>query len=496
MNISFGKRTLPADGAVLALALEKTNLLETAKALDEATGGQLARAVKANRFTGAAGEILEVLAPNGVKLSRVIVAGLGAASDIGPLAVEKVAASVVRRLLKSGEAVLSAMIDPIPHAKGKAEEFAAHFAMGARLESYEFGQYRTKEKPADKTTLKKIAALSDAAIAAKKLYAGYEATAQGVELARNLVMEPANVLSPPAFAKRVQALDELGVTVEVLGEKAMAKLGMNALIGVGLGSEHESQLVVMTWMGTAKTKKPVAFVGKGVTFDTGGISLKPGPGMEEMKGDMGGAAAVVGTMHALAARKAKVNAVGVIGLVENMPDGKAQRPGDIVKSMSGQTIEILNTDAEGRLVLADALTYTQQRFNPEILIDLATLTGAIVIALGHEHAGMFTTSDDLAAQLTEAGQAEGELVWRMPLADAYDKLINSKIADMKNIGGRDGGSIAAAQFLKRYVGNVPWAHLDIAGTAWLGESRPTSPAWGTGYGVRLLNRFVADNYES
>jgi leucyl aminopeptidase len=283
--------------------------------------------------------------------------------------------------------------------------------------------------------------------------------------------------------------------VEVLGEKQMEKLGMGSLLGVGQGSVRESQLVVMRWEGGAQNAKPVAFVGKGVTFDTGGISLKPGAGMEDMKGDMGGAAAVTGTMLALAARKAKVNAVGVLGLVENMPDAGAQRPGDIVTSMSGQTIEIQNTDAEGRLVLADALWYTQDRFKPRIMIDLATLTGAILVALGEEHAGLFSDNDKLSDQLSEAGKASGETVWRLPMGDAYDKLIKSKFADMRNIGGRNAGSITAAQFLNRFTNGVPWAHLDIAGTAWQSGAKPTSPSWGTGWGVRLLNRLVADNFE-
>jgi leucyl aminopeptidase len=495
MNISFGKRALPKEGAVLVLALDKAKLMESAAALDAATGGQIARAIKSGRFAGGAGEMVEILAPAGSALTRILLAGIGPAAETSALGAERLGANAVRRLLKSGETSLSLVLDEVPGGAAKSEALAAHFALGATLEAYEFDRYRTKAKPNDKTSLKKIAILSDAAAGAKKLFTNLAAVAGGVTRARDLVMEPANILSPPEFAKRCEGLTELGVTVEVLGEKAMAKLGMNALLGVGQGSESESQLVVMTYMGAAKTKKPVAFVGKGVCFDSGGISLKPPTGMEDMKGDMGGAAAVVGTMQALAARKAKVNAVGVIGLVENMPDGKAQRPGDIVKSMSGQTIEVINTDAEGRLVLADALTYTQERFNPLILIDLATLTGSIVVALGHEHAGLFTTSDELADRLTAAGMAEGELLWRMPLGEAYDKLVNSKVADMKNSAGRDAGSISAAQFLKRFVGDVPWAHLDIAGTAWLSESKPTMPTWGTGFGVRLLNRLVADYYE-
>ncbi|MFO1187623.1 MAG: leucyl aminopeptidase [Alphaproteobacteria bacterium] len=495
MNINFGKRAIPADGALLVFAVDKNELLQTTKELDEASKGQITRAMKASRFTGAAGDLLEILAPAGLKNSRLLVAGLGVPAEITPLSTEKAAAGAVKRLLKSGETQLTAIIDPMEKSPVKAEAMAAHFALGVGLEAYEFTAYRTKEKPADKASLKKVAVLCDQPAAAKKLHSALAPVAEGVALARNLVMEPPNVLSPPEFAKRCKALEALGVTVEILGEKEMGKLGMGALLGVGQGSDKESQLAVMTWMGAAKTKKPIAFVGKGVTFDTGGISLKPPAGMEDMKGDMGGAAAVVGAMHALAARKAKANAVGVIGLVENMPGGNAQRPGDIVKSMSGQTIEVNNTDAEGRLVLADALWYTQERFNPQVVIDLATLTGAILIALGHEHAGLFSNNDKLAEQLTSAGKAEGEPVWRLPMGDAYDKLLKSKFADMKNSMGREGGSITAAQFLKRFVKDVPWAHIDIAGMAYLGETKPTAPAWASGFGVRLLNRLVADYFE-
>ena len=314
-------------------------------------------------------------------------------------------------------------------------------------------------------------------------------------LTRDLVNEPANTLHPGEFAKRAKALTRLGVKVEVLGEAQMKKLGMGSLLGVGHGSEHESKLIVMRWSGGKPGEKPVAFVGKGVCFDTGGISLKPAASMEDMKGDMGGAACVTGLMHALAARKAKANVVGVIGVVENMPDGKAQRPGDIVTSMSGQTIEVINTDAEGRLVLADALWYTQDRFKPKFMIDLATLTGAIMIALGKEYAGLFSNDDKLSKQLSEAGEAEGEKVWRMPMGEAYDKAIESRFADMKNVGGRDGGSITAAQFLQRFVNKVPWAHLDIAGTAMASPQTATNQSWGSGWGVRILNRLVADHYE-
>jgi leucyl aminopeptidase len=298
------------------------------------------------------------------------------------------------------------------------------------------------------------------------------------------------------MAARVQALKRLGLTIEVLDVKMMGKLGMGALLGVAQGSLNEPRMVVMRWNGGTRGKPPIAFVGKGVTFDSGGLSLKTSKGMEDMKWDMAGSAAVVGTMAALAGRRAKVNAVGVIALVENMPSGNAQRPGDIVTSASGQTIEVLNTDAEGRLILADALWYCQDRFKPVAMINLATLTGAIITALGIENAGMFTNSDALADDLTKAGKACGESVWRMPLAESYDKLINSDIADMKNIGDGNAGSIVGAQFLKRFVNDVPWAHLDIAGVAWSKKDAPTVPKGATGWGIRLLDQLVRARYES
>jgi leucyl aminopeptidase len=290
-------------------------------------------------------------------------------------------------------------------------------------------------------------------------------------------------------------LKKLGVAVEVLDVAAMKKLGMNALLGVGQGSVRDSRLVVMRWNGGKRGAEPVAFIGKGVCFDTGGISIKPAQGMEDMKGDMAGAACVVGLMHALAARKAKVNAVGAIGLVENMPDGNAQRPGDIVTTMSGQTIELINTDAEGRLVLADVLHYVNKRHTPKFMINLATLTGAIVVALGQEYAGMFANDDRLAERLSRAGNDTGERVWRMPLGAEYDKLIDSKFADMKNTGGRGAGSITAAQLLARFVDKTPWAHLDIAGTALNSPQTDINKSWSSGWGVRLLDRLVEDHYE-
>ncbi len=375
-------------------------------------------------------------------------------------------------------------------------EAVADLALGARLRAYRFDLYKTKRKEEEERpdTVTLTLGAADPA-AARRAYVDRAAVADGVVLARDLVNEPPNVLFPDSFARRATALRRVGVAVEVLDVRKMRQLGMGALLAVGQGSAHDSRVVVMRWNGGRKGDKPLAFVGKGVCFDTGGISIKPAQNMEDMKGDMAGAACVVGLMNALAARKAKVNAVGVIGLVENMPDGKAQRPGDIVTTMSGQTVEVINTDAEGRLVLADVLHYTANRFKPQLMIDLATLTGAIMVALGQEIAGLFTNDDTLADRLAKAGQATGERVWRMPLGPEYDKLIDSKFADMKNTGGRHGGAITAAQLLQRFVGKTPWAHIDIAGTALSSPQTDINKSWSSGWGVRLLDRFVQDYYE-
>ena len=378
---------------------------------------------------------------------------------------------------------------------------AADFALGMLLRAYKFDNYKTTKKSDDddgkvnEKTIKVTIVTADAG-AAKKAFAEAEAVAEGVILARNLVNEPANILGPLEFAAKAKELEKLGVEIEILTEKEMKKLGMGALLGVAQGSARPPRLVIMNWNGGKAKDKPIAFIGKGVVFDTGGISIKPAGGMEDMKGDMGGAAAVTGLMHTLAARKAKANVIGIIGLVENMPDGNAQRPGDIVTSMSGQTIEVINTDAEGRLVLCDALWYCNDRFKPQFMINLATLTGAIMVALGSHHAGLFCNDDELAENLLSAGLTTKERLWRMPLGKDYDKLIDSKFADMKNTGGRHAGSITAAQFLKRFVKDTPWAHLDIAGTAMGSPSDEINQSWGSGFGVRLLDELVRASYEA
>jgi leucyl aminopeptidase len=500
MQISFVEPSnAAAAGAWIVGALDGGQLLPAAIRLDKASGGALTRALKFSRFTGKSGQMLEVLAPAGLAASRLLLAGLGKAEALDEKGLETLGAQIVSRLYTSGETVARFEIDVPKNGKVKKAELAAHLAFGAKLKSYAFDKYRTRNLDEYEKKLKTIRIVTPDLAAAKKAHAGLAAVADGIFLARDLVNEPPNVLYPAEFARRAKAqLSKLGVKVEILGEAEMKKRGFGALLGVGQGSARESQLVVMQWNGGKKDARPVAFVGKGVCFDSGGLSIKVGAGMQGMKGDMAGAACVTGTLLALATRKAKVNAVGVIGLVENMPDGGAFRPDDVLTSLSGQTIEVLNTDAEGRLVLADALTYTQRRFKPKMLIDLATLTGAIVQTLGYEHAGIFSNDDQLVQRVQAAGRTTGERVWQLPLDPFYDKMIRSKIADMKNIGGGNSGAITAAQFLLRFIekGTV-WAHLDIAGVAWQdGEQKPTIPSWGTGWGVRLLNRLMKEHYEN
>jgi len=497
MELSFVAPSSVGSGAWVVGATDGSKLLPAALEADKTTQGAVTRALRSSRFTGKPGQVLDILAPAGTKASRVIVVGLGKADECDSGKIESAAANALGRLGSSGETAITFQIDVPPGAKLRAGDLAAHVAFAARLKTYSFTRYRTKNLEEHQQRLKTIQVLTKDTAAARRAFQPLEAVASGIALARDLVNEPPNILSPAEFARRAKAsLSKAGLKVDVLGESEMKKLGMGALLGVGQGSERESQLVVMEWRGGRKKDQPVALVGKGVCFDSGGLSLKPAGGMMGMKGDMGGAAAVTGTLLALATRRARANVVGVIGLVENMPSGTAQRPDDVVTSMSGQTVEVLNTDAEGRLVLADALTYVQRKFKPRLVIDLATLTGAIMVALGQEHAGLFSNDDKLSERLTDAGKAVGEPVWRLPLGPAYDKALRSKIADMKNIGGPHAGSITAAQFLQRFVDKTPWAHLDIAGVAWQdGEQRPLIPSWGTGWGVRILNQLIERHYE-
>ncbi|MCO5157056.1 MAG: leucyl aminopeptidase [Aquamicrobium sp.] len=489
-TIAFAKIAVPARGAVVVLAAEGGALSAPAAAID--ARGQLAKAFSVADFTGKIAAGIEVLAPLDAGFDRLAAVGVGKPEALDRRAWSRIGGAAFAAARKAQD--ISILAD-VEGAVPTPDDVAA-LALGVLLNAYAFDKYKTrKDNGKAATGPAKVTILCPNPAAAKRAFAAVQGLADGVVLARDLVNEPANVLGTLEFAAKAKELEALGVKVEILTEKEMRRLKMGALLGVAQGSIRPPRLVVMRWDGGKAKDKPAVFVGKGVVFDTGGISIKPAGGMEDMKGDMGGAAAVTGLMHALAARKAKANVIGVIGLVENMPDGNAQRPGDIVTSMSGQTIEVINTDAEGRLVLADALWYANERFAPRFMVNLATLTGAIIVALGNDHAGLFSNDDALAEQLLAAGRDTGEKLWRLPLGPAYDKMIDSKNADMKNTGGRQAGSITAAQFLQRFVKDTPWAHLDIAGTAMGSPSSETNQSWASGFGVQLLDRLVRDHCE-
>ncbi|ATE65328.1 leucyl aminopeptidase [Rhizorhabdus dicambivorans] len=488
MRISFAD-SRPAHNHALAIVVAPATLSGAGLAALPEPAQALARAAaQANRFDGDKGAVVEFFGETDAANRRLLLVGIGAKQDF-----ERAGAALAAKLLTSGESCV--VVDISAVAGDKPAEAAAHLAFGAVLRSWRHDVYRTKLEAKQRPSLEQIVIVGGGADALR-LWADREAVAEGVMFTRTLIAEPANILYPESFVERCRPLADLGVKIEVLDKEAMTRLGMGALLGVAQGSVREPRLLVMSWDGTGGSEPPIAFVGKGVTFDTGGISLKPPAGMEDMKWDMGGAGAVAGTMKALALRKAKAHVIGVCGLVENMPDGNAQRPGDVVTSMSGQTIEVINTDAEGRLVLCDALTWVQKTHSPRTIVDLATLTGAMIISLGFEYGGMFANDDELAQQLSSAGSDVGDKLWRMPLGDPYDKLIDSPIADMKNVGPREGGSITAAQFLKRYIDDgVRWAHLDIAGMVWASKPGATWDKGATGYGVRLLDRFVEQYVE-
>ena len=492
-KISFAKAGRAPKGTVVILAEEGVKFGGAATALG--LDAVIRRAAKTAEFTGKATKVLDILAPANADFDRVIVVGAGKSAELGEKDWLQLGGTAMGALPKGATA---SIVLERPDGVKLDPNSAADFALGLVLRSYAFDKYLPsnngngafKKKPPASVTV-----LVDDPAPVRAAWNSRSAIAEGVVMARDLVNEPANVLGPVEFAKQASGLKALGVVVEVLTEKQMAKLGMRALLGVSQGSPRPPRMAIMRWNGGKAREKPIAFVGKGVVFDTGGVSIKPAGGMEDMKGDMAGAATVTGLMRALALRKAKVNAVGVIGLVENVVDGNSQRPGDIVEAMSGRTIEIINTDAEGRLVLADALHYTETRFKPKFMVDLATLTGAVIVALGHEHAGLFANDDDLAEKIRVAGEATGERVWRLPLLPEYDKLINSKFADVKNAGGREAGSITAAQFLQRFVKDTPWAHLDVAGTSMASPQTEINRSWASGFGVRLLDRLVSDAFE-
>jgi len=492
MKVSFARVSLPETGTLALPIAGGQKLGPAAKSLNKITSGALIKALKTAQFSGDREKSLILYGLPGTNLSRVVCYGVGENKGTNFLDWERIGGKLWSILSEEKRATI--VVESVSNAQ---PESAAHLALGAVLRSFEFDKYRTTKKVGVGTKLSQLRIQTDQPEIARAKYIPFRAVADGVHLTRDLVSEPPNILYPASFAQRIRKLKLVGVKVHVLHASDMEKLGMGALLGVAQGSARPPKLVIMRWMGgKPSSAAPIAFVGKGVTFDSGGISLKPGQGMWDMKWDMGGAGTVTGLMKTLALRKAKANVVGIVGLVENMPDGKAQRPGDVVKSMSGQTIEVLNTDAEGRLILADALWYVQKKMKPRLIVDLATLTGAIVAALGKHYAGLFSNDDKLAKQLADAGIATGERLWRLPLGEEYDKQINSFSADMKNIGSRYAGSITAAQFLQRFIDKVPWAHLDIAGVTWSENGSQTAARGATGFGVRLLDQFVKDNCEN
>ncbi|MGU3537143.1 leucyl aminopeptidase [Methylobacterium sp. A54F] len=493
ITITFGPVRSGGSGDLVVFVGDDLNLGGPAReALGQAGVELVGRAAASERFKGRSLSAMTLAAPAGIDADRLVVAGLGSEKDrakidwtvLGGFTGGKVSGRSARVVLDAPGLTVSALN-------------AADFALGARLRAYSFDRYKTKKKPdADETGGTSLTVQLPEHAAAEAAAKAAGAVAEGVVLARDLINEPPNVLFPEEFARRAAELTKLGVEVEVLEPARMRELGMGALLAVAQGSARAPRVVVMRWNGGQAGDAPLALVGKGVVFDSGGVSIKSAGGMEDMKGDMGGAAAVVGTLHALAARKAKANVVGAIGIVENMPDGESYRPSDIITSMSGQTIEVINTDAEGRLVLADVIWHVQAAYKPKAIIDLATLTGAIIVALGQDIAGLFASDDELAARITAAGEATGEKVWRMPLAPSFDKAIDSKFADMKNTGGRHGGAATAAAFIKRFTNDVPWAHLDIAGVGMSSTASEINRSWGAGWGVRLLDRLVRDHYEA
>ncbi len=507
LEIVFQPLSAGQHATTLIFATHELTLGKTAAELNTKSGGAVLKAAEAADFKGKSKSTIELLALPKVEPSRLIVMGAGKTAEHTGTDWEALGGAALGSISARKTKSASIIVDIAAGSDIKPDTIAAHIASGALLRHYTFKKYQSSKKANDdangeganpgKDKLDKLVVHVADPEKAKTQFERHQAIAKGIYLARDLVNEPANELGPVEFANRVKALEKQGLDVEILDADDLKKLKMNTLLAVAQGSARPARVAIMTWNGAkSKKAKPLCFVGKGVVFDTGGISIKGAQGMEDMKGDMGGAACVTGLMLALAQRKAPVNAVGIIGLVENMPSSTAVRPGDIVTSMSGQTVEIINTDAEGRLVLADILWYAQERFKPKLIIDLATLTGAIMVALGKDYAGMFVNNDELAADLSAASKVTGEKVWRMPLDKCFDKLIESRFADMKNIGGRWAGACTAAAFLERFIEkDMPWCHLDIAGTGMDGGKTDINTSWGPGWGIRLLDRFVSDNHE-
>ncbi|MAZ76227.1 MAG: leucyl aminopeptidase [Micavibrio sp.] len=499
LNIIFSKSPKNIKDTLILPVYEGKKTIGTADFLNNNLKKTVNATLKKQKsFTGKKDEIYVIPTPTESDIDQIILAGLGDKKEFKALNVETLGGKLWPILKQHKCDKVYAFTSHLGLAKKNDEaELAAHLSMGLKLRSYNFDTYKTDSK---KNKLPKITFGTTAQNLASALYKELSAAADGVFIARDLMNEPPNNLYPASYVSMVRKdLKSLGIEIEVFDEKKMEKLGFHSHLAVGMGSARKPRVLIMRWNGLPKSSKaePIAFIGKGVTFDTGGISIKPGPGMEDMKMDMGGSAAVVGLMKSLAARKAKANVVGIVGLAENMPSSNAYRPGDIIKSMDGKTIEVLNTDAEGRLVLIDALTYIQKTIKPKMMIDLATLTGAMMVALGTEYCGAFVNQDKLWDQLNEASSQSGEKLWRMPLDKAYKDEMKSKIADLKNLGGRFGGACSAAGFLQHFIKDdkVAWAHLDIAGKMIHKSDSATVPAGGIGFGVRVLDRLVANNYE-
>ena len=496
LDLSFVKPSLPRSGAVVVTIGKGGKLSASGQDIDRRLKGVLLKGAKAHQFQARFGKTLLFPAPAGIAADSVMLVGLDDVKKVNAEAVARIGAAIAQGLDRNRVTRATVFSDLPDGVDVGGVEAAAQLAYGVRLQSYRFDRYHTKLKDDQKPVTNAIAVTADPVDAAEKRFAQLDRIADGVYFTRDLVSEPANILTPVQLAAAARSLRPLGVEVDVLAPARLKALGMGALLGVAQGSANEPRVVTLRWRGRRTARPELALVGKGVTFDTGGISIKPSASMEDMKWDMGGAGVVLGTMKALAGRKAKAHVAAVVGLVENMPSGAAQRPGDVVTTMNGQTIEVINTDAEGRLVLADALWFAQQKFKPKSVIDLATLTGAILVALGQERAGLFCNDDPLAERLTAAGDAVNEKIWRFPMDSEYDRDIESRIADMKNVGaGRFAGSIAGAKLLERFIDGIPWAHLDIAGVTWRTRGRPLVPAGGTAFGVRLLDRYIADNLE-
>ena len=499
-DITFGAIKDARERVRVALSHSGEAFPAALRMLDERSGGQIARAARVAKFNGGKKAFLDIVAPSGIDVDRLLILGTGPSDSYSENDWLHLGGRIMARLAAARAASADLLIET-GEGRPARPRSAALIALGLTLRGYEFKKYKKKknvkeEDDDDLNSLNSVRILCQQPQDAAAQFDPLKAVGEGVALARDLVNEPPNVLYPEEFARRVKALAGDGLEVEILDQSQLAAIGMNAILAVGQGSAQPSCVAIMRWNGAPQpATKPLVLIGKGVCFDTGGISIKPAAGMEDMKGDMGGAAAVTGAMLALAKRRAPVNVVGLIGLTENMPSGTAQRPGDIITTLSGQTVEVINTDAEGRLVLADVMWYAQGKFEPKAMVTLATLTGAIIVALGKEHAGLFSNDNGLAEQLAAAGRESGEKVWRLPLDAKYDKMLNSKVADMKNIGGRDAGSITAAQFLQRFLKpDIPWAHLDIAGTAMGSPSTDINTGWASGYGVMLLDR-LATKYQ-